>query len=83
MRGEWALGTLQLLAILQGLCRGMSESGHDVTATCNTNTKRKMKLKSYRTKSISSRERAGELDSGLLGTHLLTIDYYQGAVKIE
>lgn len=83
MHEEWALGTLQLLATLRGLCWGMSELGHDVTATCNTNTKNKMKLKLYR-KKVSHLEK--EQENWTLGCGertLLTIDHYQGAVKIE
>lgn len=64
----------------------MSELGHDVTATCNTNTKSKMKLKLYRKekkKRSHLEKRPGELTLGCSEPILLTIDHYQGAVKIE
>lgn len=48
----------------------MRELGHDVTATCNINTKRKKETETVqKIKEVSLLERkTGELDSGLLGT---------------
>lgn len=70
---------LQLQATLQ------TELGHDVTATCNMNTKRKKETATVqKIKEVSLLEKdRGNWTLGCWEPVLLTIYHYQCAVKIE
>lgn len=69
------------------LCRPcwMRELGHDVTATCNINTKRKKETETVqKIKEVSLLEKdRGNWTPGYWEPVLLTIYHYQCAVKIE
>lgn len=85
MDGEQApcgLSGSRLLCILRW---GMKELGHDVTATCNINTKSKKETTTVqKIKRVSLLEKdRGNWTPGCWEPVLLTIYHYQCAVKIE